>query len=65
MIDVEEAAKRLGLSVSTVRRMVRDGTLPAYKLGKQWRFKPEELTAYVEANRIKPSDVIEETEVRP
>lgn len=56
MIDVTEAAKRLGLSVSTIRRMVREGHLPAYKLGKQLRFKTEDLTDYVEANRVKPED---------
>lgn len=53
MIDLEEAAQRLGLSVSTVRRLVRDGELTAYRIGKQIRLRPEEVDAFVNANAIR------------
>jgi excisionase family DNA binding protein len=32
LIPIEEAATRTGLSLSTLRRRVRDGALPGYKL---------------------------------
>ena len=55
MIDVEEFAKRLGLSVSTVRRMIHDGDLPAYRIGrKHLRVKIEDLESYIDASRVKP-----------
>ena len=37
-LSVEEVAKRLGLNRSTVYRLVREGALPGFKVGGQWRF---------------------------
>ena len=34
LVTLKEAANRLGLSLSTVRRRVRDGSLPARKVGR-------------------------------
>jgi excisionase family DNA binding protein len=34
MVDIERAAELLGVSEWTVRRMVRDGRLPAYQYGR-------------------------------
>ena len=32
LFSVQEAAELLGLSVSTIRRYIRDGRLPAYRV---------------------------------
>ncbi|WP_430755374.1 helix-turn-helix domain-containing protein [Mycolicibacterium septicum] len=41
-----EAAERLNLHVETVRRMLRDGELPAAKVGKRsWRIRAEVIDA--------------------
>jgi excisionase family DNA binding protein len=37
LVPVEEAARALGLSVSTVRRRVKDGAIPSRKLGRALR----------------------------
>jgi excisionase family DNA binding protein len=37
LVTVPEAAQRLGLSAATVRRRVKDGTLPARRVGKSIR----------------------------
>lgn len=37
LVTMEEAGKRLGLSLSTVRRRVRDGSLPSRKVGRAVR----------------------------
>ena len=35
---VEELAKDLRLDPYTVRRLARSGKIPAFKVGRQWRF---------------------------
>jgi len=42
-MTVEEAAAYLKLSLETIRRYIRGGTLQATKLGRQYRIKREEL----------------------
>ncbi len=42
-LEVTEAAEYLRLHVETVRRMSREGTIPAVKFGRSWRFKVSAL----------------------
>jgi excisionase family DNA binding protein len=44
-VSIETAAMALEVSADTVRRMIRDGELPAYKLRAQWRIRVEDLHA--------------------
>ena len=47
-ISIEEAAEYLGVKPSTIRDWIRKNPdIPAYKVGKLWRFKPAELDAWV------------------
>lgn len=34
--SVEQAAKRTGLSKDAIRSAVREGRLPAFKIGREW-----------------------------
>ncbi|WP_327581179.1 helix-turn-helix domain-containing protein [Nonomuraea sp. NBC_00507] len=43
---VEQAARRLGLHVKTVRNYVRDGRLPAVRVGRQYRIARQDLAAF-------------------
>ncbi|WP_043627285.1 helix-turn-helix domain-containing protein [Nonomuraea candida] len=43
---VEQVAELLGLHVKTVRNYVRDGRLPAVRIGKQYRIAREDLAAF-------------------
>jgi excisionase family DNA binding protein len=52
MLTVDDVRSRLNVSISTVRRLVRAGKLPAYLVGGQLRFKPEEVAAYVDSQRV-------------
>jgi excisionase family DNA binding protein len=42
-IDVAEAARRLGMSVSYIRKRIRDGSLPSTKVGNRHRIDPRDL----------------------
>jgi excisionase family DNA binding protein len=40
---VEELAKYLKLHAFTVRRLAREGKIPSFKAGGQWRFRKDEI----------------------
>jgi excisionase family DNA binding protein len=46
LYSVEQVAERLGLHVRTVRGYVRDGRLPAVRIGKQYRIAQEDLEEF-------------------
>lgn len=47
LMDVQEAANYVGLSTFTVRRLAKQGSLPAAKIGRAYRFKREDIDAYL------------------
>ncbi len=50
LLTPEEAARVLGLSPFTVRRLLRQGELPGRKVGKrQWRIPRSDLEEYLRA----------------
>ena len=52
LMDVAQAAIRLGVPVRWIRRAVAERRLPFVKIGHYVRFVPAELDAYVAANRV-------------
>lgn len=43
-LTTEQVAERLSLSTKSIRTMVADGTIPAYRLGRrQLRFRADEV----------------------
>ena len=57
LLVLREVAKVLGVSVVTVRRRVRDGSLPAHRIKGRLYVKPEELRAYVERHAEVPASL--------
>jgi len=47
LMDVQETASYVGLSTFTVRRLAKQGALPAAKIGRAYRFKREDIDAYL------------------
>jgi excisionase family DNA binding protein len=39
IMTIDEVAEYLSLHPLTVRRLARDGEIPAFKVGRQWRVK--------------------------
>jgi excisionase family DNA binding protein len=57
-LTVEDIAEELGLPVETVRVWIRrkERPLPAYKPGKQYLVKREDLDRFLEESRITPDE---------
>ena len=51
VMTLREVARYLRINKSTVYRMARDGTLPAWKLGNVWRFKKESIERWIANNQ--------------
>jgi excisionase family DNA binding protein len=46
LIETSKAAKRLGVDVETVRRLIRQGRLGAVRIGGEYRIDPAEIEAF-------------------
>ena len=49
----QEAADLLGAHVETIRRLARRGEIPAFKVGKVWRFRRERLLQWAETHHVR------------
>lgn len=50
-ISIEEAAAYLGVNKDSIRNWIKKGktSIPAHKIGKQWKFKRSELDVWVKS----------------
>jgi excisionase family DNA binding protein len=49
-----EAARRLGVTVRTLYRLIDEGELPAYKFGRVIRLQEHEVDEFITQSRIAP-----------
>lgn len=47
LMDVADAATYFGLTEYTVRKMAKEGRIPAAKLGRAYRFRKEDIDNYI------------------
>jgi excisionase family DNA binding protein len=47
----QEVSDLLRVSVYTVRRWIKDGNLPAYKVGRAWRIHENEMNKWLESRQ--------------
>lgn len=47
-LTLAEASNRLGFSRKTIRDKSKSGELPAYRVGRQWRFDPVRLQRFMD-----------------
>ncbi len=56
-INIDEAADYLGIKTVTLRGWVKkDHSLPAHKVGKQWKFKHSEIDEWVKSGKSAMDD---------
>jgi len=56
LMTLEEVAVYLRLSKDTIYRMTHAGRIPASKVGNQWRFRRDDVDAWLEKNKNVLSD---------
>ena len=54
ILDIATSALILGIPYDSVRKLIREGTIPASKIGKLWRITKEALMEYL---GVKPREV--------
>lgn len=54
LIDIQAVMARLDVRRKTVVRLVMTGKLTAMKVGRQWRFKPSDVDAFLDKSKIVP-----------
>lgn len=51
-INIEEAADYLGVKSSTILEWIKkENDIPAYKIGKQWKFKKADLDKWIKSGK--------------
>lgn len=58
-LSVEEIAEHLGVTKDSVYRWIEKRGLPAHKVGKLWKFKKDEVDAWVRSGQGGEDDVRE------
>lgn len=53
IMTIDEVAEYLGLHPLTVRRLARDGEIPAFKVGRQWRVQRKLLDQWLAEESMK------------
>lgn len=61
-LKMRDVSKMLRVSMSTVRRWLAEGKIPAYKLGNQYRFSPMEIEDWVMRRKLNTEEKSFETE---
>jgi excisionase family DNA binding protein len=57
LISLPEACRFLDVSDATIRRYIKGGKIPAYSFGKEYKFKIQELSEFVDSSRVGPKKV--------
>lgn len=54
-LSVQEIANYLGISKETVYRWLDSEKIPAHKIGRQWKFKTNEVDSWVKSGKASES----------
>lgn len=56
-LSTKEAAEVLGVTQRTLYRLIDDGQLVAYQIGRVIRVQGEDIESYLQRSRIAPGDL--------
>jgi excisionase family DNA binding protein len=51
ILNLEEAASLLGISLKTFQKVLREGDIPGRKIGREWKFSRRALIDWVGSSR--------------
>jgi len=52
VLNVQEAARFLGVHIETIRRLARNSKIPAFKVGRGWRIRMDALLKWADTQPI-------------
>ena len=52
----DDLAAAIGISVKRVQQLAREGLLPAFKLGRNWRFDPDAIRTWIKGSAKSEQD---------
>lgn len=64
VVDSEEAAQFLNINPKTLQKMARNGEVPAYRIGKLWKFRISDLDEWLRSKVISTCHSCRENERR-
>ena len=56
-LGTPEAAERLGITQRTLYRLIDEGQIPAYKMGRVLRVKASDLEVFLTTSRVTPGSL--------
>ena len=56
-LGTPEAAERLGITQRTLYRLIDEGQVPAYKMGRVLRVKADDLDVFLNHSRVAPGSL--------
>ncbi|OGP84696.1 MAG: DNA-binding protein [Deltaproteobacteria bacterium RBG_16_58_17] len=57
VLTIEELATYLKISKSSLYKIVREGKIPAQKVGRHWRFRKGAIDLWLEEPRVSKTDL--------
>lgn len=57
ILTLKELAGYLKLTEKTAYRLAAEGKLPGFKVGGSWRFKSEDIDAWIEKQKASKDDI--------
>ena len=52
IFSIKELSKYLKIDTATTYRLVSSGKIPAFKVGRQWRFKKDDIDKWIQEKNI-------------
>jgi len=50
LLKIKEVADRFQVTPRTIRQQIKKGNIPAVKIGRVWRIRPESINLYLDKN---------------
>jgi excisionase family DNA binding protein len=63
LLNIKEAQERLGISESTMFRLLKRQELKGFKVGRVWKFEESDITEFIQRQREKSAQSSEEPSV--
>ena len=63
LLNLKEAQERLGISESTIFRLIKRKELKGFKVGRVWKFEEEDITNYIQQQRARTEAELDSKDV--